>query len=304
MSEQRSSREVQADVDAVSHEIKAANQREQHLIWQRTRSRGWGLVGIMGRRVALDVGRRRLEKQRDALRSELQDARMAESIRAKEAEAEKQRQRRDEERERQRLGCPPNRSLDEHRQFLEAKKRVGDEQGLGLGNVRTWEELHAWERWGKDTNERSLRLQEAQRRGGLEEREREWDRHRREYGIVSKKDYWAEKEQERRRKDLAGLREDLHYVGWAGRDPDRIYDAAELKDNKPLRAWMRRRPELENELDTLAAQAGRNSRQLDPEEEEMVGALKELREAEVRAREERREEEERRLEGPDDGLSL
>lgn len=102
------------------------------------------------------------------------------------------------------------------------------------------------------------------------------------------------------------LREDLHFVGWAGRDPDQIYEADELEHNEPLKAWVRRRPQLENELDTLDAQAADQDRELDPEEEELVGALKELREAEARAREERREEEERRLEGPDDddGLSL
>lgn len=188
-----------------------------------------------------------------------------------------------------------HREREERERFKAARERVCDQYGLLPHRIRTWEDLGKWEGYGRDLSglygsrpvSRGVSLDEVhdlQVKNGILPRE-----------LVER---W--RGQKRRRHDLSQLREDLRYVREVGYDPDELYGKyAWERENKELQVWARRRPQLERELDSLEVAARIAGYELEPEQQEMIEALRELREAEAEARRRRAEEERDRDDGPD-----
>lgn len=193
----------------------------------------------------------------------------------------------------------------ERERFYAEKERIGEQYGLALGGVETWEKLRAWERWGEP--EREARLGEATERGGPvwgdEEYRKEWTRQKYECGIYDEQQYRTIVRDEQLGLDYRNLTEDLHFVE-VGADPDVLHEPdghAPQKDQAKVREWGSRRRELERELDGLKREADRGERELTRQESELIGVLARLREAEREAREFRPWEDEGRDREPPGG---
>lgn len=281
----RSLEDVQRDITDVERRIRENRENLDYLEWHGSRTRGaFETASLMFRRVWLIGKHRDLCDSRINLRAELEEAYASEREEAAEAEARAEERRKVEEgRDRER--------------FRTAKERVGERYGLTLANVNTWNDLRRWEAFGRDLDRRYPD---------------EWGHEeiidlQVEHGILDRETVESWREQKRRRDELAQLQEDLHYVQNVCDDPDDLYTGPWAYRNDQLQAWVRRRPELERELDGLSAEAQAEDRELSDQDKEVIGALSDLRRAEAEARDARStREDERRLEGPDedDGLSL